>query len=157
MYSINDNIVYKNDVSVILDIKDIKGAMYYIISPISDLSLKISVPSDSTMIRPIIESGSAIDMIENISKINVCTASNDKALEQIYKRLLLSGDLGDLLVIFKTTYLRNLNRINTGKKIGSLDKHYYDESLKKIVSELSLSLRLGAEDIEKFLIHSINK
>lgn len=157
MYKINDYVVYKRDVCIVSDIKTLRGNLYYMISPIDDSSLKISLPVDSDMIRPIISPEDAVKMIENVSDIPVISTTNDKALEQAYKKYIISDSCIDLIRIIKTTYLRNKKRSDTGKKLGSVDSYYYEEAEKKLYNELSLSLRLTKEQVKEYLISSINK
>lgn len=157
MFKINDYVIYKSDVCLINDIKKIHDLDYYVITPINDSSLKINLPIDSKFIRAIISYEDAIKIIDNIPNVQVVDASNDKALEQIYKKLLMSDDLNDLVVVVKTTYLRNKNRLDKGKKNGSVDTFYYEEGIKKLFSELSITLKLDEDKIESIFFEQMNK
>lgn len=154
MFKIDDYIIYKGDVSKVSGIKEIRGNKYYMIDLINDSSLKINLPADSKFIRPIIKCEDALKLIDEIPNMEVV---NDKALEQTYKKLLSSDSVSDLLVILKTTYLRNKKRSDSGKKCGSIDTYYYDETVKKLFLELSISLKLDTNTIENILIEQINK
>lgn len=157
MFNINDYIVYKGDVSVISDIKIIRDNKYYIIYLLNDSSLKINLPIDSKFIRSLVSYEDAVNLIESIPKFNVVNAGNDKALEICYKKLLNSDVLEDLVVILKTTYLRNKKRLDNGKKVGLVDTTYYDEASKKLFLELSISMNLNIDVIENILIEQFNK
>lgn len=157
MFKVNDYIIYKSDVCLINEIKEIHNLDYYVITPINDSSLKINLPSDSKFIRPIISYEEAIKIIDNIPNVEVVDASNDKALEQIYKKLLMSDNLNDLVIVIKTTYLRNKKRLDGGKKIGSVDSYYYEEGIKKLFSELSITLKLDEDKIESIFFEQMNK
>ena len=157
MFKIDDYIIYKGDVSKVADIKEIRGNKYYMIDLINDSSLKINLPADSKFIRPVIKCDDALKLIDEIPNMEVVHATNDKALEQTYKKLLSSDSVSDLLVILKTTYLRNKKRSDNGKKCGSIDTYYYDETVKKLFLELSISLKLDMNTIENILIEQINK
>lgn len=157
MYKIGDYIVYKRDICKISEIKQIRGVDYYIVSPLIDESLKISLPSSSDLIRTVIKPEDAVMMIENIRDISILTATNDKALENIYKKLIISDSCEDLMSVIKTTYLRNKNRIDTGKKCGSVDSYYFEEAEKKLYAEFSVALGLSIEQVREYIINSINK
>lgn len=157
MYKINDYIVYKRDICKISEIKQIKGIDYYIVSPVIDDSLTISLPVDSELIRSVIKPEEAVMMIENIKDIPILSATNDKALENIYKKLIISDSCSDLISVIKTTYLRNKNRTDTGKKCGSVDSYYFEEAEKKLYAEFSIALGLSIEQVREYIIDSINK
>lgn len=157
MYKINDYIVYKRDICKISEIKQIRGIDYYIVSPVIDDSLKISLPVDSELIRSVINPEEAVIMIENIKDIPILSATNDKALENIYKKLIISDSCKDLISVIKTTYLRNKNRTDTGKKRGSVDSYYFEEAEKKLYAEFSIALGLSVEQVREYIINSINK
>lgn len=157
MFNIGDFIVYKRDVCKVIDIKEIKGYKYYTLESLSDSSLRISLPVDTDAIRSIINPVDAVSIIENVNNIELCNATNDKALEQIYKKLLISDNCMDLVKVIKTTYLRNKKRSNSGKKIGSMDSFYYEQACKKLFQELTISLNLSEDKVADYLISSINK
>ena len=119
--------------------------------------MKISLPSSSDLIRTVIKPEDAVMMIENIRDIPILTATNDKALENIYKKLIISDSCEDLISVIKTTYLRNKNRIDTGKKCGSVDSYYFEEAEKKLYAEFSVALGLSIEQVREYIINSINK
>lgn len=52
MFKINDYLVYRKEVCKVTEIKEYKNDFfYYVITPINDTSLKIEVPTDSSVIR----------------------------------------------------------------------------------------------------------
>ena len=67
--------------------------------------------------------GTSIEPISNI---------DDKYIEKTYKELLNSGTYEDLIIIIKTTYLRNDNRIKNNKKISdNVDYRYFGGTVYK--------------------------
>lgn len=157
MYKIGDYIVYKRDICKISEIKQIRGVDYYIVSPVIDESLKVSLPVSSDLIRTVIKPEEAVSIIEHIDEITILTATNDKALENIYKKLIISDSCIDLISVIKTTYLRNKNRIDNGKKCGSVDTYFFEEAEKKLYTEFSLALGLSVDQVREYIINSINK
>lgn len=102
MYKIDDYVVYKRDVCKIRDIKDSN----YVLNPIDDQTLTITIPQSNNLIREIISKKESEGLIKKIPNIDIIKV-NDKLLENEYKNLLNSGKLEDLVKIIKTTYLRN--------------------------------------------------
>ena len=54
MYNVNDFVVYMHETCKILEVKNIKDKKYYVLKPINDNSLKISIPCDNKNIKRII-------------------------------------------------------------------------------------------------------
>lgn len=157
MFKVNDYVKYKNDVCVISNIKEIRGFNYYTLAPIQDTSLIVNLPVDTNLVKPLIEYNDAIKMIDDLPNLSVLNMTNDKALEQSYRKLLLSDETIDLFTIVKTAFLRNKKRNDSGRKLGSVDTHYYEEASKKLLLELSIVMHLDEDKIENILIEQITK
>ena len=150
MFKIGDFVVYKRDVCKIKETKKINNLDYYILTPIDDETLKITVPQSTNLIRNLIseeESKKIINWIPNIDIIKI----DDRLIENEYKKLLNSGNLEDLIKIIKTTYLRNQNRISSHKKIGEKDDNYFKKAEKLLYNEISISLGLRYEETKKYI------
>lgn len=156
MYKINDYILYKRDICIIKEIKEnyIKGKDYYKISPISDQSLIINIPTDNDCIKDIPTKEEALNIIESIPNVKEIN-SDDKSLENIYKELLATEDILDLVKIIKTTYLRNKKRLDSGKKIGDKDDSYFQKAEKYLYSTLSVSLNMTYEECREYVINNL--
>lgn len=156
MYKINDYIIYKRDVCIIKEIKEnyIKGKDYYRISPITDSSLIINVPVDNDTLKILPTKEEALNIIESIPQVEEIK-SDDKSLENIYKELLATENLLDLVKIIKTTYLRNQKRKESGKKIGDKDESYFQKAEKYLYSTLSISLNMTYNDCKEYIINTI--
>ena len=157
MFKVNDYVKYKNDVCVISNIKEIRGFNYYTLAPIQDTSLTVNLPVDTNLVKPLIGYEDAIKMIDDLPNLSVLNMTNDKALEQSYRKLLLSDETIDLFTIVKTAFLRNKKRNDSGRKLGAVDTQYYEEASKKLLLELSIVMHLDEDKIENILIEQITK
>lgn len=153
MFKEGDFVVYKRDVC---KIKKIKEDNYYVLVPIDDESLVITIPKNNLNVRGIISKDESEELINSIPKIEIINV-NDKMLENEYKNLLNSGKLEDLIKIIKTTYLRNENRISNHKKIGEKDDNYFKKTEKLLYNELSISLGLSYEDTKKYVTKKVEE
>lgn len=158
MYKINDKIIYKRDVCIIKEIKKnfYKETDYYCISPITDETLTINVPVDTPLIKNLLTKEQALNIIDSISKVKPIN-SDDKSLENIYKELLGTDDELDLVIIIKTTYLRNKKRLDTGKKIGNKDDTYFKKAENYLYTSLSISLNMSYDECKNFIIDKLEK
>lgn len=157
MLGVGDYIVYKKDICVISEIKEIRGEDYFILKPVDDDSLTVSLPAQSNSYREIISSDDALNFIKRISSIDEVSANNDKALEVIYKKLIMSLDNDDLIRIIKTTYMRNKHRADKKKRPGSVDSYFLEEAEKRLFLELATALHLDIDVIKDMVVSELNK
>lgn len=148
-------IVYERDVCLIEEVKGkyIKGVDYYVLRPLNDKTLKISVPVNSKLLRNLISLYDANKLINNMKSIEVI--EDNKQIENEYKRLLDTGDLSDLVKIIKTTYLRNKERIINKKKISEKDDNYFNKAEDYLYTELGIVFNMSKENIKEYIIEKL--
>lgn len=78
-------------------------------------------------------------------------------LLKIYINLMKTNKHEDLIKIIKTTYLRNKERLDTGKKIGDKDETFFKQAEKYLYNELSYALGLSYEECKNYIIECLNK
>lgn len=152
MFKVGEYVVYKRNVCVIKELKEINNKKYFILIPIDDNTLTISIPYDKSnhLLRNIISKEESEKLINSIPDIELIKV-NDKLLENEYKKLLSTGNLEDLVKIIKTTYLRNFNRLSNNKKIGEKDDNYFKKAENLLYNELSISLNKNYVDTKKYV------
>lgn len=155
MYQKGDYLVYRKDVCVVKDILEMRGEAYYALSPLSDDSLSLKVPASNEFLRNVLTKDEAENLIEHMSEIETLDL-NEKMLEHEYQALLASSSLEDLIKIIKTTYLRNLKRVDEGKKIGEKDDFYFKKAEKLLYTELSISLNLSYDETKEYIVNKLS-
>lgn len=155
MFKIGDYVIYRRDLCIIKDIIDNK---YYKLSLIDDNTLSINVPIDNKfgLLRRPMTKESAEELINKIPTIEPIK-TNDKLLENVYKELMRTNKQEDLIKIIKTTYLRNKEREETGKKIADKDQTFFEQAEKYLYNELSIALNMNYQEIKNYIIEYINK
>ena len=159
MYKVGDYIVYKRDVCKVKEIKEkyYNNTDYYVLNPISDLSLKINVPvNNDKLLRPLITEEEVHLIINSIPNIDIID-EDDRILEVIYKDLLKSEKHEDLIKIIKTTYLRNKTRVDSDKKISEKDDTYFKLAERYLYTEFSVVLNKSFEDTKNYVISEVEK
>lgn len=159
MFNIGNYVVYKKDVCKIKNIKEkhFLDKDYYILSPIKDESLTIEVPTDnkSGLLRNIISKDEVERLINIMPDIKDITDVSDKLLEYQYKELIKTGNHEDLIKIIKTTYTRNNERTNNGKKENAKDHTYFKIAENLLYNEFSIALNLSYDDTKKYVIDKV--
>lgn len=159
MYKKNDYVVYRRDVCLIKDVKEKNNINYYVLAPINDSSLAITIPVDnnSDLIRNLITKKEVENIINQISSIEVISIPNEKLIEQEYKRLLVNGDHLDLIKIIKTTYQRNEVRLQNKRKISEKDDTYFRSAEKQLYTEFSVVLGLSYDETKNYVIEHVEE
>ena len=158
MYQINEYVMYKNDVCKVIDIThNINNKDYYVLVPISDLSLKINVPVDkqSNNLRKVFTKKEAQKIIKEIKDIEPVTNINDKNLEVTYQQLLNNRNYVDLIKIIKTSYLRNEARTTKKKKPSEKDSKYFELAERYLYNELGIALNMTFDEVKNKIIKTI--
>ena len=156
MYKINDYLIYKREVCQVKALTKINNQDYYILENKADSSLKISVPlkEETSLLRPLStfkEITKSLDKIDNIKPLNL----TDRNLEEQYKSLLQGNTLEDLIIIMKTTYLRNEVRKSNKKHLGDKDTYYQELSEKFLFNEVAYSMQISYNDAKELVLNKL--
>ena len=156
MYKINDYLIYKREVCQVKALTKINNQDYYILENKADSSLKISVPlkEEKSLLRPLStfkEITKCLDNIDNIKPLNL----TDRNLEEKYKSLLQGNTLEDLIIIMKTTYLRNEVRKSNKKHLGDKDTYYQELSEKFLFNEVAYSMQISYDDAKELVLNKL--
>lgn len=161
MFKENDYLVYKRDVCKVVGFKKHRktGEDYYVLAPLGDASLIIKVPADNKLgfIRKVLSKSEAEKLILSIPEISELDNMEDRFIEKTYKKLLYSGTHEDLIVIIKTTFLRNQNRLENNKKAGDKDTKYFKLAEKYLYNELSVSLGKSYDETKEYVLDKVQK
>lgn len=136
-----------------------KGKLYYELQPYYKKDGKIFTPIDNekVLMRKILTKKEAQELIDDIPEIEALYVENDKMREMQYKECIRSGDCREWIRIIKTLYLRKMKRIAQGKHITATDERYLKLAEESLYSELSISLAIPKEGMEKYISNQIEK
>ena len=157
MYKENDIVVYKKDVCKIIGIKELNNVKYYVMHKVDDLSLTITIPIDSKLIRNVINKEEVENIINEIPNIEPLSDIDDKYIENKYKELLHSGSYKDLITIIKSAYIRNNDRIKNNKKTSEKDTKYFDLAEKYLYTELAVALDMSVLETQNYVINKVEE
>ena len=161
MFKQDDYVVFKKNICKVKEIKEkYYGDMdYYILSPIEDESLTISLPVEDKngIIRSIMTKQDVEDLINSIPNIEIVDSSGSKPIIYIYKDLITTGKHEDLIRIIKTAYLRNETKTMDGKKAGATDTNYLKLAEQSLYNELSIVLGLSYEQTKKYVHNKVEE
>lgn len=136
---------------------DISGAdkdrLYYVLAPMGDSNAKIYAPTDNQKIamRKVISKEKAEQLIKELPDIDLLWVPDEKQREAKYKEAMRTCDYRSWVSIVKTLYLRKQERTAQGKKITALDERYMKAAEDELYSELSLTLGVPKNEMEKYI------
>ena len=159
MYKVNDYLIYGKDVCKVEKIeKKFNNEDYYILRPIKNNDLKISTPikDKAGKIRSLITKDKIEELINKIPTISIIE-TEDKFIENEYKKLLNTNSHEDLIKIIKTTYLRNKKRLDNNKKIAEKDKNYFELAEEFLYTEFSIVLDKTFEETKSYIVNKVNE
>lgn len=160
MKKVGEYVVYRKNVCKIVEIKEkyMKDIDYYRLQPIDDVSLHLDVPVlNNTILRDLITKKEVEELISKMPDIPPIE-SDEKMLENEYKRLMNTEDLENYIKIIKTTYLRNKDRLDSKRKISDKDNYYFNLAEKYLYNEFGAVLNKSFEETKQYILdHIIEK
>lgn len=157
MFKVNDYVIYKRDVCIILEEKLISNYEYFVLQSTIDDSLKINIPKNmsSKLLRHLNTKEDIEKLISKIKTIPLLDV-NSKNIEEDYKRCLRDENLESLIAIIKTSYFRNQSRLAHNKKMTDKDKYYYELAEKFLYNEIACIYNITYEDAKKYVLDKLN-
>ena len=123
MFRIGDYVAhYKEGVCEVVNIGKIdmgsSDKEYYTLKPVYDAAGTIYTPVDNKreQIRQLITKEEAENLIKEMSEIDTIGVTNEKQREAMYKNALLHNQCREWVSLIKTSYGRNKERIQAGKR-----------------------------------------
>lgn len=162
MFKKNDIVVYRGEVCKIVGKQrsDFTGEQCYIMIPFfqQDGSVRHQVPVANKgghlrnlvtkeEIQQLIESTPDIEMLEN----------KPANMKSQYAALLKSEDLKDLICIIKTSFARNKARLDSNKRIASIDDEYMHRAEKFLFNEISIVMGMDYDQAKQYFETEVAK
>lgn len=119
----------------------------------------IYVPVDvaSTKMRKVITKEEADHLIEKIPAIQPIEISNEKFLEESYKKCIRSNECIEWIRLIKCIYERKQLRISEGKKMTATDERYMHMAENALYLELGTALNMDKDQVLEYIIKEIEK
>lgn len=135
-----------------------KDREYYVLYPESSGG-KIYIPVENadTKMRSIISKDEAQQLIKRIPSIEPLKVSNEKLLEEMYKKCMRRYDCIDWIRLIKCIYDRKQIRLADGKNITAKDEKYMHMAEDSLYGELSIALEIPKEQVLEHIITIIEK
>ncbi len=134
-----------------------KNKEYYTLKPLYDQAgtLYTPVSNEKNQIREVLKEDEAKNLIEEIPQIDIIGVADEKRREVFYKEALLKNDCKEWIAIIKTSYLRKMKRLASGKKSINVDEKYLAIAEKFLYGELAVALGMKKEEVKNYIAKQI--
>ena len=178
MFKIGDYVThYKEGVCEVIDIGKLdmrcsdRKKEYYTLKPLYDTggTLYMPVANERNQIRGVITHDEAQALIEDIPNIEALWVTDEnprtedpqsireKKRESLYKEAVFKNQCKEWIAIIKTSYLRKMDRLSSGKKSINVDDKYLSIAEQFLYGELAVALEIPKEKIREYITDRMGK
>lgn len=166
MFKIGDYVAhYKQGVCEVTDIGRLdiscsdKKKEYYTLKPLYDQAGTVYTPvsNDKNQIREVVTYEEAKKLIEEMPSIDTIWVADEKRRETFYKEALMKNECREWIAIIKTSYLRKMKRLASGKKSINVDEKYLSIAERFLYGELAVALDMKKEDVRNYIVEHIQE
>lgn len=132
---------------------------YYILHPISDNKLSISIPVDNdkvTMLE-LLNKEEAEEVLESFKRPGAEWIESDRERGLVYGEIMKSGNRKEIIKVVNTLMKEKINIEKEGKKFHEKDKKLLTDIQTNLFSELAFSLNTTLDEIAKKVNNYIKK
>ena len=86
-----------------------------------------------------------------MSEIDTIGVTNEKQREAMYKNALLHNQCREWVSLIKTSYGRNKERIQAGKKTINIDERYMSSAEKFLYGELAVAMEMPRDKVSGYV------
>lgn len=166
MFKIGDYVAhYKQGICEVTNIGKLdiscsdKKKEYYTLKPLYDQAgtLYTPVSNEKNQIREVITGEEAKKLIEEMPEIDTIWVADEKRREAFYKEALMKNECKEWIAIIKTSYLRKMKRLASGKKSINVDEKYLSIAERFLYGELAVALDMNKDDVKEYIAKHIQE
>ena len=105
MFNVGNYVVYKRNVCIIKELKEVSGKKYYVLKPINDAGATLFAPVNNEKVeskmRRILTREEILELIETMPDEEANWIHNENERKEKYKRIISSGDRVELIKMIK--------------------------------------------------------
>lgn len=163
MFEIGDKIVYgKSGVCTVIDICEANfgiDGLCYKLKPYNDSQnvIYISVDNEKVLMRKVISSDKAYEIIDNIDNYPAVFPKNDKERTQLIHQVLSTNDMSQWLGLLKGLYFEKERRLKNKRNLKYKDEKVYSFLENFIFGELAVALDTTKDQVFQYISTKVSK
>lgn len=162
MYKKGDVVVYRRNVCRVVGKgkSDFTGEQCYFLELYHDeggtARMQVPVANKGGHLRDLITKPEIKKLMAMVDDID-CLENKPANMKSQYAALLKGDGLDELICIIKTSYLRNKERMDTHKKLASIDGEYLEKAERYLFNEFSVAMNCSYDKAKEYFIKELNK
>lgn len=134
-----------------------KKKEYYTLKPLYDTAGTLYTPVDNekNQIREVISYEEAKKLIDDMPNIDTIWVADEKRREMLYREALIKNQCREWIAIIKTSYLRKMKRLASGKKVINVDDKYLNIAERFLYGEFAVALNIPKEEVKAYIAENI--
>lgn len=159
-FNVNNEVIHcREGLSTIIGSKEMNGKEYFLVqvNRISGETFYVPVDSADNIIRHIMSTKEADELLKLVKKIGKDFNTNTKQRRDAYKKRLSSGDVKDIAYLYRQLFFYNkLGENNDEIKLGPVDLDMLNYAKNMLLDELAITYKQSRESVEKFVEERIS-
>lgn len=156
MYRIDDVVVYGlHGVCRITEIEEKEFAgeihLYYTMHPIFKDRSTFFVPVNNEKVRDLLSPDEIKKLVCTIPQLKIIEVQNEKYRKDTYKKIIESGDRGEILRLIKTLCQRLEAQQKAGKKPHLIDERFLKEAETVLYDEFAFVLNIERDSVPDYI------
>lgn len=162
MFEIGEIVVYRQEVyQIIKKITDLSTSEdYFMLEPYhkeEGIITQVKIPCNrKSYLRKLSTKEEIQSLINKIPHIKAIEGTA-REIEAEYRNRLKKPSLEDLIVIIKTSWTRNHQRMAQHKKIGYTDERYFVQANEYLIAEIAAVMSISKQEAQTYLEQAIDK
>jgi CarD family transcriptional regulator len=160
MFNVGDRIIYASQGICQIDEiceKTVLGVTrdYYVLHPLDNPSLKISIPVDNDIMNKLVDKKEAEEIIESFKGPGVRWIEKSSQRIQVYDGIIKKGDRREISQVANTLMREKIKAEKSDKKFPEKDRELLDFIQNILFSEIAISLNTSFEAVHKRVLDLI--
>lgn len=162
MFGIEEKVINGNGIACVIDRIELMKIPhskikkdYYVMHDLHNSDNIFYIPTDSENIRYPLTMSQAKELIESIKDIQQIKVSAERFRDEIYRNCLKESSPKTLIAMLKFFVYKKKERSSIGKSLPAIDEKYMKLTSRNLFSELSCSLSMPVEEVERIIYQQI--
>lgn len=131
---------------------------YYVLHPVDDAKLKISVPVDSNVsMSKVMDKERAENILQSFHKPAMPWIAKNTERQHFFNKQVNSGNREDIANVLNVLLRRKCELEEEGKKLGTMENNLLSSIQKTMFAELAVALNRSYEEIEQHVLAAIGQ
>lgn len=135
------------------------GALYYVLSPISDGRSSVYVPCDNPALvarmRPLLTREEIDELLSGADAVQLAWVDDRNERAMLYRSITGGGDRRELIRLICCLFRKKQEKTEAGKRLSTMDEMTLQESVRLVEEEFSMVLGISAAEVTPYILERL--